>query len=201
MANQNCIDVWENYVIEDEKRQLEIIKNYPEGKTNQRGINETVKQLQRRYYWVNMKNIVTTYIKKCQQCNRNKYDQQAPHPELNITEKVDQPFQRIHMDTFVIGGQIPILKLCGCIYPQAIPIRSKNAILLAEAIITYFSRYGLPAQIVMDGGTEFTNELIRELLEKHKVRKEHKHITTPYNPNSNSNIERVHSTLAEHVRI
>ncbi|KAK9752280.1 hypothetical protein QE152_g4368 [Popillia japonica] len=27
------------------------------------------------------------------------------------------------------------------------------------------------------------------------------YITTPYNPNSNSNIERVHSTLAEHVRI
>ncbi|KAK9736702.1 Integrase zinc binding domain [Popillia japonica] len=54
-------------VIEDEERQLEIIKNYNEGKTNHRGINETVKQLQRRYYWLNMKNIVTTYIKKCEQ--------------------------------------------------------------------------------------------------------------------------------------
>ncbi|KAK9752213.1 Integrase zinc binding domain [Popillia japonica] len=170
-------------VIEDEERQLEIIKNYHEGKTNHRGINETVKQLQQRYYWLNMKNIVTTYIKKCEQCNRNKYDRQAPHPELNITEKVDQPFQRIHMDTFVIGGQIYLT----CVdaftkFAQAIPIRSKNAIELAEAIITYFSSYGVPAEIVMDGGTEFTNELVRELLEKHKVST---HITTPYNPNSN----------------
>ncbi|KAK9679541.1 Integrase core domain [Popillia japonica] len=112
------------------------------------------------------------YIKKCEQCNRNKYDRQAPHPELNITEKVYQPFQGIHMDTFVIGGQIYLYKYT-CVdaftkFAQAIPIRSKNAIELAEAIITYFFSYGIPAEIIMDGGTEFTNELVRELLEKHK---------------------------------
>ncbi|GJQ68185.1 hypothetical protein Trydic_g16829 [Trypoxylus dichotomus] len=144
-----------------------------------------------------MKNTVTAYIKRCEQCNRNKYDRQAPHPELNITEKVDQPFQKINMDTFVAGGTI-YLTCVDAFTKLAISIRSKNAVELAEAIITYFSMNGVPEEIVMDGGTEFTNELVTELLEKHKVKT---HITTPYNPNSNSNVERVHSTLTGHIRL
>lgn len=179
--------------------QIDIIRNYHEGKTNHRGINETLKQLQRKYYWLNMKETVSAFIKRCEMCCRSKYERQTPRPALNVTENIDKPFQKIHMDTFMIGGKIYLT----CIdaftkFAQAIHINSKNAVELVDAMITYFSMYGIPEEIVMDGGTEFTNELVKELLEAHKIKI---HITTPYNPNSNGCVERLHSTLIEHMRI
>ncbi|KAK9752582.1 hypothetical protein QE152_g4154 [Popillia japonica] len=37
-------------VVEDEEKRNELIKNHHEGKTNHRGITETISYLQRRYY-------------------------------------------------------------------------------------------------------------------------------------------------------
>ncbi|KAK9688505.1 hypothetical protein QE152_g35249 [Popillia japonica] len=170
-----------------------------------------------------MKETVSAFIKRCEMCCRSKYERQTPRPALNVTENIDKPFQKIHMDTFMIGGKIYLT----CIdaftkFAQAIHINSKNAVELVDAMITYFSMYGIPEEIVMDGGTEFTNELVKELmygipeeivmdggteftnelvkelLEAHKIKI---HITTPYNPNSNGCVERLHSTLIEHMRI
>lgn len=60
------------------------------------------------------------------------------------------------------------------------------------------SQHGTPNMITMDGGSELANDTIKNLLEVHKI---NIHITTPKNPNSNSMIERVHSTLIENFRI
>ena len=83
-------------------------------------------------------------------------------------------------------------------HKQYLPIQGKNAVEVADALITYFSCFGTPEQIVVDGGLEFNNDVIKELLNKHKIKL---HICTPHNPNSNSNIERLHSTLIEYMRI
>ncbi|KAK9738358.1 Integrase zinc binding domain [Popillia japonica] len=131
--------------------QIDIIRNYHEGKTNHRGINETLKQLQRKYYWLNMKETDSAFIKRCEMCCRSKYERQTPRPALNVTENIDKPFQKIHMDTFMIGGKIYLT----CI----------------------------------DAFTKFAQAIIKI------------HITTPYNPNSNGCVERLHSTLIEHMRI
>ncbi|KAK9686224.1 hypothetical protein QE152_g37358 [Popillia japonica] len=53
----------------------------------------------------------------------------------------------------MIGGKIYLT----CIdaftkFAQAIHINSKNAVELVDAMITYFSMYGIPEEIVMDGG-------------------------------------------------
>lgn len=50
----------------------------------------------------------------------------------------------------------------------------------------------------MDGGAEFNNNIIKELLNLHKIEM---HITTPYRHESNAPVERLHSTLLEMYRI
>lgn len=57
---------------------------------------------------------------------------------------------------------------------------------------------GIPQQIVSDNGTEFNNETVKELLSLHKIKV---HFTTPYHYESNSIVERFHSTIIEHLRI
>ncbi|KAK9680939.1 Integrase zinc binding domain [Popillia japonica] len=85
--------------------------------------NETLKQLQRKYYWLNMKETVSAFIKRCEMCYK--------------------PFQKIHMDTFIIGGKIYLTCMDAFTkFAQAIHINSKNAVELVDAMITYFSMYG-----------------------------------------------------------
>lgn len=59
-------------VIQDEELINQAIKFQHEGKTNHRGVNETIRQLQRKYYFPSMKEYVSNYIAKCEICKKNK---------------------------------------------------------------------------------------------------------------------------------
>lgn len=81
---------------------------------------------------------------------------------------------------------------------QAIPIKAKTSIDICNALVHYFSFYGLPEKCIFDNGKEFNNETVKELLKIHKI---NVHFTTPLHHESNSPVERFHSTLLEHLRI
>ncbi|KAL1140920.1 hypothetical protein AAG570_000848 [Ranatra chinensis] len=59
--------------VEDVTEQDQLIKDYHVGKTNHRGIRETVVHLRRRYYWLGMERIVTEQLALCAVCARAKY--------------------------------------------------------------------------------------------------------------------------------
>ncbi|KAG7307459.1 hypothetical protein JYU34_007655 [Plutella xylostella] len=65
-------------------------------------------------------------------------------------------------------------------------------------MIKYFSFYGIPQKISCDPGTEFNNELFKELTDLYKIKL---HIGTPNNPNSMGIVERFHSTIIEIYRL
>lgn len=69
---------------------------------------------------------------------------------------------------------------------------------ITKALIKYFSLYQVPNTIIFDRGTEFNNNLVKDLLKNYKV---NIHVTCVNNPKSNGLIERFHSTLIEHLRI
>ena len=186
-------------LVNDVNEQRVIIENYHLRKTNHRGICETLKKISELYHWKNMKETIASFINKCEICNKAKYNRQQPHPTLNFTDKVDKPFQKLYMDVFNARNQ-KFLTIIDAFtkFAQAIPIASKNAVDTADALITYFSLYGLPDEIICDQGTEFSNNIVKELLEKHKIQL---NFCTPRNPNSNSLIERLHSILNENLRI
>lgn len=56
----------------------------------------------------------------------------------------------------------------------------------------------MPRNVTTDGGKEFNNKTLIELLKTYNIGC---HVTTALNPDSNAYIERLHSTLIEHVRI
>lgn len=62
----------------------------------------------------------------------------------------------------------------------------------------FISYHGVPTQITTDSRTEFTNRELQEMLRLHKIES---HLCTPRHPQSNGMIERVHSTIIEHIRI
>lgn len=179
--------------------QEDLIKNHHEGKTNHRGITETMKQLQRKYFWKNMKTSVIDYINSCDICKKTKYDRKPPLVPMMLTETADKPFQQLNIDTFTIEKEnfvtiIDAFTKLG----QAIHITSKNSIEITKALIEFFKYYGVPKSLTMDNGTEFKNDTVRQCLELHKI---DVHYITPNNPSSNGLIERLHSTIIEHIRL
>ena len=82
-------------------------------------------------------------------------------------------------------------------FPEAIPLKSTTSIDIAEALMSIFSRIGIPREILSDRGPQFTSELMGEVYRLVGVKPL---FTTPYHPSCNGRIERQHSILKSILR-
>lgn len=183
--------------VPEEKDQRKIINDYHSN--NHNGINETYEQLKTKFYWPAMKKLITSIINKCEQCLLNKYER---HPYLSpqqgpmISEK---PFQKIHIDIFSIKRHkfLTIIDLFSK-YAQAYHLDDLNTETILMKLRHYCSHHTFPLQIISDNGKQFDNTMFKEFCQIHKIKL---HLTTLGNPNSNSPIERFHSTIVEKFKI
>lgn len=180
-------------------KQQEIIKNYHEGKTNHRGINECYLALSRRYYWPKLKEHVTKYINECRICGQAKYDRNPVKPRLQIVPPPSKPFEVVHLDLLSVDSHkyLTIIDAFSK-YAQAYLLRDATAVSVIQALLQFFSHHGVPLTIITDNGPEFTNQLFLESTRLHKIQH---HRVCPNTPNENGMVERLHSTLLEHLRI
>lgn len=118
---------------------------------------------------------------------------------MALTKTPHKPMEYLFMDLYNIEGQTFLTIIDNFSkYAQAIPLQATTSIHVADALIQVFSTLGIPNQITTDSDHKFENEIIKEICSTHKITI---HFTTPYNPNSNSPIERFHSTIGEMIRI
>lgn len=118
---------------------------------------------------------------------------------MNVTPTATKPFEIVHMDTYTLE-QSKFLTILDSFskYAQAYPLKSLAATEIVDNLLMFFSHHGVPKQIILDNGTEFKNSVVTELLQLHKVKI---HFISPHHPQSNGNIERLHSTISEHVKL
>ena len=163
------------------------------------GIKRTRYQLQLRAYWPGWDDDTANYCKRCSECAA--YHRGAPTKQgpLQIFP-VGEPFERVAID--LTGPHPPsrsghkfILTVIDLFskWAEAIPIRNKEALTVARALMDVFvSRFGVPLQLLTDNGKEFCNSVMSELcrlLGVDKVR------TTAYKASTNGAVERLHRTL------
>ena len=77
-------------------------------------------------------------------------------------------------------------------YPEAVPLKDVSAISVAEALLTIFSRMGFPKEILLDQGSQFNSDLMKQFLVLCQCREIR---TSPYHPQANGTVERFHGTL------
>ncbi|KAL0849026.1 hypothetical protein ABMA28_013399 [Loxostege sticticalis] len=177
----------------------QLIKRYHEGKTIHRGIQETYKKLRKNYHWTNMLITIQKYINDCETCRKSKYERNPIKPPLALTETPEKPMDHMFMDLFSIDGCTFLTIIDNFTkFAQAVMLPAATGIHVAEALLSLLSIIGIPNKITTDSDHKFDNEIIKEICAMHKI---NIHFTTPYNPNSNSPIERFHSTLGELIRI
>lgn len=168
------------------------------------GIIRMLRNLKKKYYWTGMQNDITTYVKHCSICQRNKHIKPKRQP-MTITSTAESCFEKIFLD--LVGpldeseqGSQYILTLQDELtkFIEAVPLRNKEANTVAKALVENFIlKYGVPDNIATDQGTEFINEVFRGTCKLLKIQ----HLqSTAYHHESIGALENTHKVLGAYLR-
>ncbi len=159
---------------------------------------KVAKLVGRYFLWPGMVKDIEGHCSSCQVCQvRSKSrPSRAPVVERPV---LTEPFESVAVD---LVGPLPKGK-GGCRFlltyicmatrwPEAIPLRSVTARSVAEGLWSIFSRTAIPEVLLSDQGSQFCGRVIRQLCQLLGIEKLR---TSPYHPQSNGMIERMHGTL------
>ncbi|XP_063889312.1 uncharacterized protein LOC135116022 [Scylla paramamosain] len=158
---------------------------------------KSLKQAEGLFYWPTIKSDVIQYLKECLNCQKFKHNRgmSQPYRELPI---VSQPLERIAIDltdmTNGQEGQRYILTIIDHFsrYVKFYPLKTKHAQGIVAKLSQYISDFGRPLSILCDNALEFTGRELRTWAGLHGIELLY---TTPYHPQSNGLIKRMHRTL------
>ena len=165
------------------------------GHMSQKRVMVLVKQ---KFVWPGMRADIRSHCescKECQKCQKRKAGKAPLMPRPVLSE----PFEALAFD--LVGPMEPGEGGCRFIltaicmasrWPEAIPLRTVTAEDVAEGMFQVFARTGLPLQLLSDQGPQFLSALVKSMCSKLKIDKIR---TTPYHPECNGMIERMHGTL------
>ena len=133
-------------------------------------------------------------------CQRTSCKGRVKKAPLQKVPVITTPFYRIGID--LVGPILPassaghkyILTLIDYAsgFPEAIPLKNITSVDIAEALISIFSRVGIPKEILSDRGPQFMSDLMYQV---HRLIGVKPLFTTPYHPAANGRVERQHSVL------
>lgn len=162
------------------------------------GINSTVKQITKKYFWPDMKKEVAAWTRCCIPCQRAKVNRHTNAP-IGTFNAPDARFAHVHMD---IVGPLPpsagkqyLLTVVDRFsrWPEAFPIENMTAETCARVFCdNWIARFGVPTILTTDRGRQFESTLFDALS---KLIGMQRNRTTAYHPQSNGLVERFHRQL------
>ena len=162
------------------------------------GRNKMVQLLRPYFYWPNQSRTCRDYVKQCSRCQAA--DKTGPKPQsMTARPVVTQPFKDVAID---LVGPFPTATggfqhMLTCVdtatrWPEAIPIRSTTSRTIIRCLTETFSRTGFPEKLMMDNGPQFVSKEFTRWLKRHGITHSK---STPYHPQGNGVVERLHRTL------
>ena len=163
--------------------------------------------LKKQYYWQGMRKQIFRHCKRCKECILQ--NQGQPEKCFGHFDSPDLPMESICMD--LVGpihppnsrGNKYVLTVIDMLtgFTMAVPIKNKNAETICEAYRdNIYCVFGGSSRILMDNGSEFKNQEMKQVCETLGV----KHIFSPvYMPQSNGRFEGWHrffkACIAKHI--
>ena len=153
--------------------------------------------------WDHMRTHVKRYIQRCPCCQKMSY-LKVPIHTRRYTLAASQPFQRINIDRI---GPLPasgsgnncILVIVDCFYRwvSLYPLPDGKMESARRALLTHIGQFGAPLEVIHDGGTEFSNSGIAELLAMCGIQNAK---TLAYSKEENGMVERANKEVMRHLR-
>jgi transposase InsO family protein len=150
-----------------------------------------------------LKTYVREFIDKCPVCQKLS-TLKVPIQAHTFTTATYEPHQRLNMDTI---GPLPTADNGDCYilvvidtftrWIELFPIKSTTAAETAQKLIQHFGRFGQAQELQSDNGTQFVNEIIRELC---LIMGSEQKRTLAYSSEENGIVERANKEVLRHLR-
>jgi hypothetical protein len=196
-----------------EELQKQIIRQHHDDPVHGHpGVSRTMELIQRNYQFPNMKEKVSSYIKKCADCQKNKHSTHAPYGEMQPMELPTEPWIDISMD-FVTGLPLSKDPVTGLAYDTIMVIvdrftkyaimlpfrRNYTAVQLAHVLKDRLIRYhGIPKSIISDRDKLFTSNYWSTLMAEIGIQRK---LSTAYHPQTDGQTERTNRTMKTYLKI
>lgn len=157
----------------------------------------TAKRIASKYFWPSLRKDVYRWAKQCVPCQRSKVNRHN-RAELGNFNIPDGRFDHIHIDLIKLPESQGFENCLTVIdrytrWPQAIPVSNTKAATVARALYDgWVAYFGTPLTITSDQGPQFEADLVAQCSRLFGAERIH---TTPYHPQANGMVERMHRTL------
>lgn len=183
--------------INSEEEAYRQISKYHKNETGHTGINENYEGLKRYIYYPNLKKLIHKYINNCDICNRVKYDRKPIKQKFERTETPTDIRQIVHMDVYTNskGNFLTFIDRFSK-FATAFYLEDRNNQTIIEKIREFKSQRGHFNKLITDN--EFKSINIKDYMRSENIEL---HLVKSNNHTGNSDIERLHSTLSERIRV
>ena len=167
------------------------------------GATKTYARISQRFWWRNIKQNIVDYVKRCQLCQDRNTPKTKKQGYLDPSQPT-YPWERVSIDilgplvttesgnTYVIAAQDHFTK-----FVEFTGIPNMTSETVANFVVYHIIlRHGAPTCILSDRGKNFTANFIRDLYKLLDIKRA---LTSPYHPQTNGQVERLHATLADMV--
>ena len=155
------------------------------------------------FTWPGIGKDIQEYCQKCTQCAKYNSHQKDTQPQ-QVVPVITSPWRKLAMDvvgplTKTSSGYRYILTVIDLAtrYPVAVPMRRVDVQTTCTELVEIFASYGVPEEIVHNNGGNFTAQLMEEVLGTMGIQQIR---TSPYHPEANGAIERMHGTLKKALK-
>ncbi|XP_077553336.1 LOW QUALITY PROTEIN: uncharacterized protein LOC144168174 [Haemaphysalis longicornis] len=164
------------------------------------GLKKTKARIKYSFFWPGLEADVSHHCQTCHGCQIRADRRLSDRVPIVPLTRPDHPFQVVNVD--IIGPlDVPsgrghkyalcLVDLCTR-WPEVVCLRSLTAKATCEALLTIFSRTGIPELICSDQGTTFTFQLTQSFLERLGCAPR---FSSPEHPESNGTVERWNRVL------
>jgi len=169
------------------------------------GIKKTYDRITTEFYWPGIHADVQRYCHSCDICQRTTPKGRVSKVPLGRMPIIERPFKRVAVD--LIGPIAPVTEHgnryiltmvdYATHYPEATALKSIEAETVAEALVTMFTRAGIPEEILSDQGSQFLSGVMKEVSRMLSIGQLH---TTVYHPMCKGLVKRFNGTLKAMLR-
>jgi RNase H-like domain found in reverse transcriptase/Reverse transcriptase (RNA-dependent DNA polymerase)/Integrase zinc binding domain/Chromo (CHRromatin Organisation MOdifier) domain len=194
----------------DQGLKRELMNIWHEGAVNGHpGRDETIRRINKEYFWPGAKTWITDYIKGCATCQQNKnLTHRVKTPLFRIPSSINaKPFSHIAMDLITglpeSNGHDAILTIVdhGCsraaiFLPCSTTITGTG---IAQLYLKHlFRRFRIPQKIISDRDPRFTSHFARELTKGLGISQ---NLSTAFHPQTDGLSERANQWVEQYLRL